>query len=92
MVLFQGDRGDSGPEGLVGPQGLPGTPGPVGAPGDAGRRGEAVSGLLLLLFLFRHFGSVQSINRIQDYNNRFTHVLRSHVLIYSLRACWDINL
>lgn len=51
MVLFQGDRGDSGPEGLVGPQGLPGTPGPVGAPGDAGRRGEAVSGLLLLLFL-----------------------------------------
>lgn len=40
--LFQGDRGDPGPEGLVGPQGLPGPPGPVGAPGGAGRRGDAV--------------------------------------------------
>lgn len=42
MLLFQGDRGDPGPEGLVGPQGLPGPPGPVGAPGGAGRRGDAV--------------------------------------------------
>lgn len=46
VILFQGDKGEPGAEGLAGPQGIPGTPGPVGAPGDPGLRGAKVSHFL----------------------------------------------
>lgn len=40
---FQGDKGNSGPEGLPGGAGSPGTEGPVGLTGSPGQRGENVS-------------------------------------------------
>lgn len=42
-LSFQGERGDSGPEGLAGGMGSPGTEGPVGLTGGPGPRGDNVS-------------------------------------------------
>lgn len=48
-MIFQGDRGDPGPEGLIGSQGLPGPAGPVGASGGPGRRGDIVREAYILI-------------------------------------------
>lgn len=42
-MCFQGDRGDSGPEGLVGAPGSPGPEGSVGLTGSPGGQGKKVS-------------------------------------------------
>lgn len=52
IILFQGDKGEPGAEGLAGPQGIPGTPGPVGAPGGPGLRGAKVSYFLRQSLLY----------------------------------------
>lgn len=44
LVCFQGDRGNTGPEGLAGAAGSPGTEGPVGLTGSPGQTGPNVSG------------------------------------------------
>lgn len=42
-MVFQGNKGNPGPEGLPGPAGSPGTEGPVGLTGGPGQRGNNVS-------------------------------------------------